>query len=421
MDNPNILIISNNVMCECDNNGQTLLSLFHEFTAENVSQLYFSSDDPSDVKFSRFFRISDYDILCKFLRKKRTCGGQAMPTITIKRPAVKNNRLKRLAIAQLMREYVWRKRWMSKQLDAWILEKKLDIIFFVAGDCLFAYDICKYIRHKTKAKQITFYTDDYVSKRVCLSIFWWIKRTLLQARMKNCLNETDRLLTISNEMKCEYKSKFGVDSVVYSNVNEVANKEAIIPENNPLRLIYAGTLEHKRYKTLCKIVEAIHQYNKEKEKTAAYLEIFSSESNAKLLKRLAKHRDSCKFRGFINKQELSKVYEESDVLVYAEAFDYKARRKIRLSVSTKVLDYLAYAKPILAVGPKEVSSMRVLSDVAVCSFNTSSIKRSVYELLNSKEMRKEKGKQAKEKFERDYKHMQSGFLKSVIKNMSLLL
>ena len=56
-----LLIISNNVLSEINNNGKTILS-FIENSKLEIRQLYFSSEVPS-IKTYKYFRISDNDII----------------------------------------------------------------------------------------------------------------------------------------------------------------------------------------------------------------------------------------------------------------------------------------------------------------------------------------------------------------------
>ena len=66
---------------------------------------------------------------------------------------------------------------------------------------------------------------------------------------------------------------------------------------------------------------------------------------------------------------LDKALQEqikADSLLHVEAFDEKSKKSTRLSVSTKIFEYLYAGKIILGYGPSDVASMEYLRDIG-CS------------------------------------------------------
>ena len=60
--------------------------------------------------------------------------------------------------------------------------------------------------------------------------------------------------------------------------------------------------------------------------------------------------------------------ERSNVLVHVEAFDKDSARSTRLSLSTKIPEYMMSNRCILAIGPATIASMQYLqkNEVALC-------------------------------------------------------
>ena len=60
-------------------------------------------------------------------------------------------------------------------------------------------------------------------------------------------------------------------------------------------------------------------------------------------------------------------------MVHVEAFDKKNRKITRLSLSTKISEYVASGAKVLAIGPAEVGSMRCLADrqLGLCIYHPS--------------------------------------------------
>ena len=61
--------------------------------------------------------------------------------------------------------------------------------------------------------------------------------------------------------------------------------------------------------------------------------------------------------GCVPASQVAQIQRDADILVHVEALDLKNKLAVRQSFSTKIVDYLNSARPILAVGPKDVASI----------------------------------------------------------------
>jgi hypothetical protein len=98
---------------------------------------------------------------------------------------------------------------------------------------------------------------------------------------------------------------------------------------------------------------------------------------------------SMEFKGCLNAAEVEQVIGQSDILVHVESMDRLSRRLTRLSVSTKIPQYLASGKCLLAVGPPEVASMRYVRDheAAMVITDLKTLRGALEELILSPELR----------------------------------
>lgn len=133
--------------CDTNNNGKTLASFFANYPANKVAQLYFSAEIPRVKRYTKHFRISDRDVLKGLVLRKGIVGGPVLPSTEEKKGRVPANndgflKLKRSNILRLYREIMWKTGiWRTKALDCWLDDFNPDVVFFVAGDSGFAYDI----------------------------------------------------------------------------------------------------------------------------------------------------------------------------------------------------------------------------------------------------------------------------------------
>lgn len=389
---PRILVVSNNSFSDTNNNGKTLASFFDKYPAENIAQLYFNPELPSNSRFDNYFRITDIDVVKSVFNKDTFRGGRldgkaedikfqkgngSLATI------IKNNNL-----ARIVRELFWKtNKWRTESLDQWLNEFSPEVVFFCAGDSIFAYDITRYIQNKFDAKLVVYITDDYVLPRKTLSPFWWLRRNLVLNKMNKTVQRSDLFITISQQMKDVYKELFGMDSFLAVNMSDSMKDNSINVENKEeVTLVYAGGLHYKRYFTLNLLAKAIKKYNKNVNNKKVYLKIYSGQEPPNFILKYLNIEGASEFCGKLYPTELRKVLNSCDIPVHVESFDHNSIESTRLSISTKIPEYLSLGKPILAIGPHQVASMEYLKDCAFCITDKKGIENELPKLFNGNEL-----------------------------------
>lgn len=401
---PRVLVISNNPFSKTSNNGKTLASFFKGFPSENIAQLYFSSEAPNEDSYGNYFRISDTQIL-KSLIAFTSAGSEVRAEINKKsfenevasaRSAL--SYMKKLDFFRLLRELMWKsKKWKSNRLRHWLNDFSPDIVFFCAGDTGFAYDIVSYVLERTCAKLTTYITDDYVLPRRTASVLWRLRKDIIFKKMNITISRGNLLITISEQMRKTYNELFEKDSIVALNMTEsmkIENFTSEIKENNILKLIYAGGLHFKRYETLSLLANAIDRYNKNSSEKKAFLSIYSTGAPSKKELDRLNIEGASEFLGGLDSKELKIKLNESDIPVHVESFDLKSIESTRLSISTKIPEYLSLGKPILAIGPSDVASMMYLKDVAFCIVKPNDIFNHFFDYVNNNEVQAKLSKKA---------------------------
>ncbi len=373
--NPKVLIVSNNSLSMTNNNGKTLESFFSSFDANQISQLYFSSEVPNSSVCDSFFRISDRDIVHNLFKNNFSCGeviSQHELDISgvIKDEKISiNSNLKKFQTIRLIRELFWAiGKWNTKELNKWLDKFSPNIIFFCAGDSIFAYKIASFLADKYKSKLVVYITDDYVLPRNSINPFWWIRRNIILKQMRRIVKKSDLFMTISDKMKNIYKNFLGRDSIVAVNMTDSMKLDI----NDELRsdeifLVYTGGLHFNRYKTLSLLANSIKKYNRINiSKKNIKLRIYSNQKPNKSILNKLNVKGASQYCGSLDSNNLKKVLNECSILVHVESFDSQSIKSTKLSISTKIPEYLSLSKPILAIGPSEVASMEYLSEVAYC-------------------------------------------------------
>lgn len=411
-DNERLLIISNNVLSNTRNNGKTIYSYIDSLPEENVAQLYFNGERPSIPGYN-YFQISDKDILRGLISSKKR-GRSAVAETSAQHIAIAESSKRKGAFARVLREALWRNRWQSKQLWAWLDAFAPTAVFFVGGDCCFAYDICQKIVERYGIGFSVYITDDYIMPRSKESFIEKRRRLAIKKKMQACVSKASAFFTVSEMMRREYQTVLSRDSSVIVNLTESLKKDAEFPENEKLELVYAGSFYYGRDRMLGKLAEAIAAHNVCHEKKA-FLKIYSNSAPDAASEKSMIVEGASKYLGSLNKDALMDELNRSDVLVFVESFDKEQMEKTKYSLSTKVPEYMSVEKPILAIGPQGIGSMDYLSDVALCVNDVNALTPALERVLTSEEERRALAEKARAKYVKrhDKVALQRNFLSAI--------
>lgn len=403
-----ILVISNNVFSEKKNNGKTLFSFFNEYDNNDISQLYFSEED-TEIDTVEYFKLSDKMILNKRNLSKKVNENSNVNIVQnsknlsefqmkIKSMIIKSN------LIRLLREVIWRKsNWYEDELNEWIKDRSPNLIFFCAGDSGFAYDIVKKISKQHNLKVLTYITDDYLLNRSTLNVFWHIRKNYILKKFKEHIKISNHFFTISPKMSYTYKKLFKIESDVLSNISSEGIKTPVSKSHIPNTLIYAGGLHYGRDKIIIKLSNAIEKVNEGKsKKNQIKFDVYSHQEVSKKFVRTLKKNNHTNFLGEIEKSKLEIKLQEDVIPVHVESFKRRHKDATKLSLSTKIPEYLSLGKPILAIGPSDISSMEYLSETSYCIYDTNDIKEELNELFLDLSEYNKKSYLSKKLFEKNH-------------------
>lgn len=402
---PKILIISHNPFSKTQNNGKTLAAFFNGWPIENLAQLYLTLDNVNMDICNNYYRISDIGVLKGFL-KHCTVGEVVNDNnfLMIKDDKkyyhknkiyilVRNIFQNKSSFANLIRSFIWNrvKPWESKNLDKWLQDFKPDLIFFQSSNVPAIFNMVLYIKSKYHIPLIVETTDDYVTPHFSLNPFYLIDVNIMKKKYQNLVSKSECVFAIGDMMAEEYQRRFGGNFKVAMNSIDVNNNSInySFQSNVNLILTFAGNLGLNRWKTLVKLAKAVDIINSEN-KTGIKINVFSSsEMNSHIKKKFSK----CKclfFGGYVEGNELEKIRINSDFLIHVESFDSKNKWTTRLSISTKIPEYLLIGRCIIAIGPSDIASIKYIEDNkighVIKSKNVKDIKKSLLFLFNDSKL-----------------------------------
>ncbi len=387
-----ILIISHNAFSTFQNMGKTLDRLFKTFRKDNLFQLYFHSSFPNLDKCASIYRITDSDITNKILRKSTVVGR----TIESKEISINNNLFddklsekyhlakKKWKYLYVIRDILWKTNiWDNNKLHEWIEKTKPKTIFFAAGDAIFPYVITLKLSEMYNLPIITYYTDDYFFYNKNTSFLGGIFHKELKKNIKKICERSSHTIFISESMQEAYTNEgilLNKSSVVMTPYeNQIKPKEM---RNGILKLVFAGNISLNRWKTLKSIGDTLIDINKNGVKATLY--VYSGSQEYTAIEHL-KNNEGVKFMGNVSSEELERIYIDSDILVHVESFEKGDTERVKHSISSKIPDYLASNRLIIACGPKDVASIEYLQrhNAAICVTNESDLYKKLQYLFDN--------------------------------------
>ena len=198
---------------------------------------------------------------------------------------------------------------------------------------------------------------------------------------------------ISEKMAIEYDKIFHIPFKPLMNCidNEKYMLNAVNYKNNEeIVFSYFGGLHLKRWETLLILAKALkelsHLYTQK-----LVIKIYTSSANRNSYSSSI-IIENVKFCNSIDHELVITKMLCSDFLIHVESFDEDSIKYTRLSISTKIPEYLASRIPIIAIGPVKTASIEYLIDnecaYVASSSNYEGIKKMLIEALSAKNKEK---------------------------------
>lgn len=357
-----ILIISNTPWDDNNSFGNSFSNIFGGNPNYEIANIYCQPGSPNTKVASRFFQISEKDIVKKLLGKQKTTGHEVflngdventITTFTKKEQGIMNSfKLKRWQVLFWIRDIIWaNKRWKSSELDSFIKDFAPDVIFQPIYYSSYINEIGLYAQKITGVNMVGYMSDDnYTLRQYSWSPLFWIDRFIKRHYVKKACDASKILYVISDMQRMEFEGYFGNKcKVLYKGAN--FDKEPVYKISNPLKLVYTGNIGSGRWKTLAKIAKCLSMINEGANKAVLFITT-PSPINEEIRNALNVGHSS-KLLGRVSLEEKSQLQKDADVLLHVNSFENTEKYIYRLSFSTKLVDYFETGHTIFAVGWEE--------------------------------------------------------------------
>ncbi len=358
-----------------------------------MAVVYTSSQLPDSDVCNHYFQISENQIIKSLYH----------PALRVGRPVEKtpsNNDVDAMAEKEryakahkhhakwmrLAREVVWKfGHWKSEALRKFVMDFNPDIIFVPIFPYAYMGRIQEYIISLTGKPTVCYLADDNYSFDSCRDWMDYIHRFWTRQFVGPLARSCNQMFVIVDMEKEDTDRRFGTDSVILTKSIDFTGKSYQHREpNKPLKFVYTGSMVIGRDKTLALLADAINAVNEQIGEVRAEMYIYSqTEPQEEVLARI--NNGAAHFCGRIGLEEVLKVQQEADVVVFAESLEGKEANAAKLSFSTKITDYISNGKCVLAIGKDYIAPIDYFqrNDSALIAHNIEEIKARVEEIVEN--------------------------------------
>ena len=356
-----VLVITRAPWRNDNNTGNTMTNFFSDLKDIEFYNLYFRDQLPQNDIAKRSFAISEGQLV-KNLLKKSPVGREIIEQDTIVSTGedgiYKSAKKVGTIFLTWLRDVLWSVgRWKSNNLKKFLQEIKPDVVFMPVFNCYYPHKVLQFVKKQTGAKVILFHADDnYTLRQFSLSPLYWLYRFNLRKWVRKSVGISYINYVISDIQKTDYEKAFKKECKILTKFADFSGEAPIKTEyNKPLQLVFTGNIGVNRWRSLGEIAKTLEKINKNGVK--AQLRIYTGNTLSDKMSEALNVGESSFVMGSVSASEVLKIQNEADVLVHVESKDLKNKLLVRQSFSTKIVDYMKSARPILAYGPKDVASI----------------------------------------------------------------
>jgi glycosyltransferase involved in cell wall biosynthesis len=397
-----VLVISYYSLAKHTGTGIVFSNLFSSISATDIAQVYGEATPPNSLTCSRSFRLSGVQIpMVRFTKRVLHW---------VSRDYLSKNQPSGFAAGTLNRGYIFnglKEAWadmlpfvLDQNFWSWLKEFNPDVIFTNMGHIRWmkcALSVSKYL----DIPIVPFFNDDWPSTHYAGSSLTSIPRLILLKKLTQILKRSPMGLGASDEMAEEYSNRYGIRFEPMLPMVDVSrefgphNRES---SSDVVEVVYVGGLHLKRYEGLHVVGSIIAKLRHEGLNCS--FKIYCPKTDAVTWGEQTVVPGSSSIAGSLRYEDVAVVLNKADILVFVESPEKELRRYTRLSFSTKIAQYLAAGRPIVAYGPDEVASCRYISKtgsgivVGSGSEDGLQLEQALRKLIVSDALREKLGRQA---------------------------
>lgn len=348
-------------MLRTNGQGITISNLFDGWPLADLGQIFFTDAEPNSDFCINNHRLSGAAFALDHLLRKHGTRLRTNHPLTNKISAVgpvSGSRLAfcvRLHLAMRALSDVGPVR-LPADTVAWISRFKPEVIYTCLGNARLIRLALLSSGAAGDIPIVPHFMDDWPSTLYADGRVLGVPRRLTLGCLRRLFASAPMGFCIGTDMAAEYHSRYALEFHPFMNCVDDADFANTTFRQAPRPLIwsYVGGLHLNRWKSLLMIARSISARNET-------LNVFAPSSDVRQHSSLFSGLRNSHLRSLPPERVMDPM-KQSDVLVHVESFDPAECAFTRLSVSTKLAQYLSSGKVLLGVGPAELASTKLIRD-----------------------------------------------------------
>lgn len=393
MEFPSVVVFSNNCFSKTDSNGRTLGNLFLGWPKDKLAQFYLQNAQPDFSYCNRYYRVTDRQAMtalyskCKggvVCHQEDTLCRQSVTASSQKKPG-------RNALTMLLREIVWSLGcWKTKGFYQWLDDVCPEIVLLQAGDCAFLFHLAMEAARKYNAKLVIYNTEGYYFKNfdyfqgTGLAHFLYpLFSANLKRAIKKAYQVAEQAIFNCDALKEDFSKAIPMNAHVIYTATDF--EKVAIGEEKPagFTTTYAGNFGVGRAESLVEVANALQAVDK-----GLYLDLYGTIPNSQVQTMF----DNCPgiyFHGRVSYEEVTKILQQSDLVIHVESFAEYFKEDSKYAFSTKIADCLATGTCFLVFAPEVFAQTRYLLDneAAYVVTHRDDLEKTIAEIVNNPDSR----------------------------------
>lgn len=360
---PRILIIGAASLNQKTATGITMINLFLDWPLDRIAQIYDDDIQPDRCYCENYRRFSSKHIpLIKVLkralnkfRKKKVHSLQVGNNMEAAAPSGSVSYGLFSAYSDVIPIS------LPDEIITWLDEYKPEIIYSLLGNVRMM-NTALYLSEKYSIPIVPHFMDDWPSTAYVNSWKLYLPRLILEVKLRKIFSRSSINLTIGKDMAAEYSLRYGGKFDYFMNCVDILpeTRVNIIKMDGCVRFGFVGGMHLNRWRSLITIVSMLQELKEHGNDLS--VDIFSPEKDIRLYAPLFRKYDVVETMSTLMANEVSQTLKYFDILIHVESFLEEDSLYTRYSISTKIPQYMASGLPILAYGPKNLSSISYIKE-----------------------------------------------------------
>ena len=360
-DYPRTVVISATPFAADTPNGHLLQSLFCGWPKERLAQIYFPVARTSVPDYTL---CGDYRCVSLMGKISRVKPSKNLPAVG--RPSIAASAVSliehRIPLSQKLRPLVEAVRIvqpLARKLARELTDLRPDRVYALLGNSWMSNIVPK----ACAEARVPFYahvTDDFVTSLYRGTFFGSAISRFSERAFRRVVDDSNGRAAISPLMADEYQSRYGKAWDWFTTaVDPDAYDLSPRSPDGEIRFVYAGGLGIGRWRTIREVAAALSRVG-DRLGIRPRLDLYAPQNQVRQHRAALEATGVIRIQGWVGFEQLPEIFHNADVLLHVESFDDAIAAYTRHSFSTKLSQYMMAARCILAAGPEQSGSSRMV-------------------------------------------------------------